>query len=167
MGTIVMLPCCSQVHTPQSHSLSLEKHSPFPRILAANKLKSCSPWYACCLPASAHNARWLPGTCADVGASDITDDLTTVGSRVFHQVWTHGIDRPVGTNWIFNPNCPPVCTWWGALQVCMCECVWKGHNYLNDGCLLDYLTIFWSALDLQPHGDKILSWFFNVNNLIF
>ncbi len=40
MGTIVMLPCCSQVDTPQTHSLSLEKHSPFPANLTANKLQS-------------------------------------------------------------------------------------------------------------------------------
>lgn len=143
MGTIVMLPCCSQVDTPQTHSLSLEKHSPFPRILAANKLKSCSPWYACCLPASAHNARWLPGTCADVGASDITDDLTTVGSRGFHQVWTHGIDRPVGTNWIFNPNCPPVCSWWGAFRWCACVNVFgRGIiTWMMDVCCITWLFL--------------------------
>lgn len=167
-----MLPCCSQVDTPQTHSLSLEKHSPFPRILAANKLKSCSPWYACCLPASAHNARWLPGTCADVGASDITDDLTTVGSRGFHQVWTHGIDRPVGTNWIFNPNCPPVCSWWGAFRWCACVNVFgRGIiTWMMDVCCITWLFLkcFGPAAPwLQTSVSKFWFDFFNLNNLIF
>jgi len=33
-----------------------------------------------------------------LGASEITDDLITVGSRGFHQLWIHGIDRLAGTN---------------------------------------------------------------------
>ncbi len=122
MGTIVMLPCCSQVDTPQTPRLSLEKHSLFPANLTANKLQSQPlPMMpdGCLVHHRWSQHCWLEG---------------------FGQVWTHGIDRPAGINWNFNSNRPPVCSWWGMLQVWMC--VWMRCNYLHDRRLPHYLSIF-------------------------